>query len=63
MKNLFKFGFLALALSVSLTACWDTETKDKNKQDSLPIDSPKVDTAKIDTAKTPLDTAKNAEKK
>ncbi|MEE1944632.1 hypothetical protein VRU48_05905 [Pedobacter sp. KR3-3] len=65
MKNLIKFGFMALALSVSLVACDFGKPKkgDQNLKDSTAIDSPKVDSLKADTSKNPVDTTKKAEKK
>ncbi|WP_316765647.1 hypothetical protein [Pedobacter frigiditerrae] len=48
MKNVFKFGFLAFALSLSLTSCgWFS-----NSSDSVPIDTNKIDTLQLDSPKT-----------
>ncbi|WP_316783632.1 hypothetical protein [Pedobacter frigiditerrae] len=64
MKNLFKFGFLAFALSLSLTSCsWftnssDSAPKDPNKTDSPTVDSPKIDSPAIDSPKTNPDSEK-----
>lgn len=62
MKNLFKFGFLALALSLSVVAC--NSEKKETGADSAAIDSANaaVDSAKaaVDTAKAAVDTAKKA---
>ncbi|SFS89031.1 hypothetical protein [Sphingobacterium wenxiniae] len=35
MKNLFKFGFLGLALTVAFAACGGAETKTEETADSL----------------------------
>lgn len=43
MKNLFKFGFLALAISLSVAAC------NSNKTEEAATDSVAVDTAAMDT--------------
>ncbi|MGB4776428.1 MAG: hypothetical protein WBP45_14725 [Daejeonella sp.] len=70
MKNLFKFGFLALAISLSVVAC-DSNKKADSATDSTTVDTavvadtavvetPKADTTKTDTAKT--DTAKKTNK-
>lgn len=66
MKNLIKFGFLAMAITLSLAACGDggkPAAGDKNPVDSVNIDSPKTDSLKIDSAKNPVDSANKAEKK
>ncbi|QDW25572.1 hypothetical protein [Pedobacter sp. KBS0701] len=47
MKNLFKMGFLALALSLSVVAC-KSEKKDGGT-DSSKVDSTVVDTTVKDT--------------
>lgn len=52
MKNLFKFGFLALAISLSVAACNSKKTGESS------TDSAKVNTAAMDTAKAAMDTAK-----
>ena len=43
MKNLFKFGFLALAISLSVAAC------SSNKTEEVATDSATVDTTAVDT--------------
>ncbi len=48
MKNLFKFGFFALAISLSVVACNSNKASDAT-QDSTSLDSISVDTAAIDT--------------
>ena len=56
MKNAFKFGFLALAISLTFAACkgsGSASTADSAKKDSAAT----VDTAKKDSAAT-VDTAK-----
>jgi hypothetical protein len=62
MKNLFKFGFLALALSLSVVAC--NSEKKADAADSTAIDSANaaVDSANVavDSAKAAVDTAKAA---
>ena len=47
MKNLFKFGFLALAMSLTFAACNTNKTSES--ADSTAIDSAMVDTTIIDT--------------
>ncbi len=57
MKNSFKFGFLALAISLSVAACNSTKTEEA-ATDSVPamdtttavVDSAVVDSAAVDTA-------------
>lgn len=63
MKNVFKLGFLALAIAVSLTACDFFSSKPKpTDQDTTKTDTSKIDTSKINTQT--LDTAKtNADSK
>ena len=63
MKNLLKFSFLAIAISLSVVACHDTETKGKGvdstavDSSSVGIDSPAVDTlAKDSTVKDKVET-------
>jgi hypothetical protein len=69
MKNLFKsvsyrIGFLAIAMSLSLTSCnWFTNSPkskpiDSNKIDSPQIDSPKTDSPIVDSNKIKLDSDK-----
>nr|WP_294893903.1 hypothetical protein [uncultured Pedobacter sp.] len=48
MKNLFKFGFFALAISLSVVACNSNKAKEEAK-DSAAVDSITVDTAAVDT--------------
>ncbi len=49
MKNLFKFGFLALAISLSVAAC-NSEKKDKGADTTLTDSSAVVtDTTAVDT--------------
>ncbi|RYE25973.1 MAG: hypothetical protein EOP42_21075 [Sphingobacteriaceae bacterium] len=68
MKNTFKFGFLALAISLSVAAC-SSDKKAMGTTDSAAVDSAasngttgtttttdtttKTDTTKTDTTKTP----------
>ena len=47
MKNLFKFGFLALALSLTVVAC-QSETKSEGG-DTTAVDTTVVDTTVVDT--------------
>lgn len=49
MKNLLKFGFFALAISLSVVACNSNKATDA-AADSAAMDSVKVDTAAVDTA-------------
>ena len=55
MKNYFKLGVLALAITVSFAAC---KGKGGAGSDTTKTDSSKMDTAKMDTAKKMMDTAK-----
>lgn len=48
MKNLFKFGFFALAISLSVVACNSNKAADE-ATDSTSMDSITVDTAAVDT--------------
>ena len=48
MKNLLKFGFFALAISLSVVACNSNKATDESA-DSAAMDSIMVDTAAIDT--------------
>lgn len=51
MKNLFKFGFVALAISLSVAAC--SSNKSSESADSTAVDSAAVDTTMAtDTAAT-----------
>lgn len=55
MKNVFKFGFLALAIATSLTACdFFGSTPQKDPIDTTKIDTSVIDTNKIDTTKKEL---------
>ena len=47
MKNLFKFGFLALALSLTVVAC--SSEKAAESTDSTAVDTTVVDTTAADT--------------
>ena len=51
MKNAFKFGFLALVISLAV-ACKGKESssEDSTATDTTVVDSPAVDTAVVDTA-------------
>jgi predicted small lipoprotein YifL len=55
MKNAFKYGFLALALSLSVAAC-NSEKKadsaDTTLTDTTIVDTTVVDTTIVDTAVT-----------
>ncbi|MBB6498275.1 hypothetical protein [Pedobacter cryoconitis] len=48
MKNLFKFGFLALAISLSVAAC-NSEKKTGSSTDTSVTDSGAVVTTDVDT--------------
>ena len=52
MKNSFKFGFLALAISLSVAACNSTKTEE-SAVDTAAV----VDTMAVDTAAVAVDTA------
>ena len=53
MKNLFRFGFLALAFALTLSSCQffggspKAEAVDSNKTDSLTLDTLKQDTSAV----------------
>jgi hypothetical protein len=49
MKNLFKFGFLALAISLSVAACSSNKTEEVAADTTLAVDTAAVDTAAADT--------------
>ncbi|WP_443938686.1 hypothetical protein [Pedobacter sp. MW01-1-1] len=54
MKNAFKLGFLALALSLSVVACSSekkAEGTDSTAVDTTVVDSTKTDSVTVDTAK------------
>jgi len=55
MKNLFKFGFLALALSLTVVAC--SSEKKAEGTDTAAVDTTVVDTTAADTTKA-VDTVK-----
>jgi len=55
MKNLFKFGFLALALSLTVVAC--SSEKKAEGTDTTAVDTTVVDTTAADTTKA-VDTTK-----
>ena len=57
MKNLFKFGFLALALSLTVVAC---TPKNNSATTENPGDTTVVDTTVIDTTKA-VDTTVKAD--
>ncbi len=46
MKNLFKFGFFALAISLSVVACNSNKAGEENA-DSVAVDSVSIDTTTI----------------
>ena len=51
MKNLFKFGFLALAISLSVAAC--SSNKSEEATDSTAVDTAVLDTTvAVDTVVT-----------
>ncbi|WP_256012457.1 hypothetical protein [Desertivirga xinjiangensis] len=51
MKNLFKFGFVALAISLSVAACSSNKTGEGS--DSTAVDSAAIDTSlTVDTTAT-----------
>lgn len=58
MKNLFKFGFLALAMSLTFAACNTNKTAETT--DSTAVDSAMVDTSVVDTAIVDTTTADSA---
>ena len=49
MKNSFKLGFLALAISLSVAACNSNKTEEA-AVDSMAVDSMAVDTTAVDSA-------------
>lgn len=55
MKNLFKFGFLALAMALTVTACNSTKTEDSTADT---IDS--VSEVSIDSLENQIDTVDSA---
>ncbi|MEO5910496.1 MAG: hypothetical protein ABIP95_06385 [Pelobium sp.] len=60
MKNLFKFGFFALAISLSVVACNSNkaadEATDSTSMDSIMVDSSAVDTMAGDSSTLLVDT-------
>ncbi|RWU03996.1 hypothetical protein [Pedobacter chitinilyticus] len=58
MKNLFKFGFLALALSLTVVAC--SSEKKAEGTDTAAVDTTVVDTTAADTT-VKVDTAVKAD--
>jgi hypothetical protein len=48
MKNLLKFGFFALAISLSVVAC-NSNKPAETAADSVAVDSVAVDTAAVDS--------------
>ncbi len=64
MKNLFKFGFFALAISLSVAACnsnksadgADSAAMDSMATDSVMVDTMATDTMSADTAAMATDT-------
>ena len=69
MKNLIKLGFVALALSVSLSTCdffnssAKTTVTDSLKTDSLTLDSLKQDTTAVNKTMIKADSSKVTEQK
>lgn len=49
MKNLFKSGFLALAIFLSVSACNSNKTDDNMSDSSIMSDSAMIDSGKTDT--------------
>ncbi|WP_343532027.1 hypothetical protein [Pedobacter sp.] len=62
MKNLFKFGFLALALSLTAVACTpkNNSATTENPGDTSVVDTTVVDTTKAVDTNVKTDTAKAA---
>ena len=62
MKNLLKFGFFALAISLSVVACNSNKpaeaTTDSVAADSAAVDSAAVDTAAVDSVAADTTAAK-----
>ncbi len=60
MKNLFKFGFFALAISLSVAACNSNkaadETADSAAMDSITVDTSAVDAVAGDSSSVMIDT-------
>ncbi len=60
MKNLFKFGFFALAISLSVVACNSNkaseETADSASMDSITVDTAAIDTVAGDSSMVSVDT-------
>lgn len=61
MKNLFKFGFFALAISLSVAACNSNkaseETADSSSMDAITVDTSAVDTLAGDSSVVSVDTS------
>ncbi|KQC01238.1 hypothetical protein [Pedobacter sp. Hv1] len=67
MKNFFKLGFVALALSLSVVACNSEKKADATDSpavdtNAMAPDTTKADTTKADTTKAAADTTKAAAK-
>ncbi len=63
MKNLFKFGFLALALSLTVVACGPRDkaaTTDTPAVDTTVVDTTATDTTKVVDTTVKTDTTKAA---
>jgi len=62
MKNLLKFGFFALAISLSVVACNSNkaseEAADSTSMDSITVDTSAVDTLAGDSSMVSVDTTK-----
>jgi len=55
MKNVFKYGFLAIAVSLSVAAC-NTDRTDGDTDDTTMSDTTMMDTTMTDTAMTDTST-------
>jgi len=56
MKNLFKFGFLAIAISLSVAACNTDRTDDTSSDSTILSDTTTLDTTMQDTMMTDTST-------
>lgn len=60
MKNLLKFGFFALAISLSVVACNSNkateEAADSTSMDSITVDTSAIDTLAGDSSMVSVDT-------
>ena len=56
MKNLLKFGFLAIAVSLSVAACNTDRTDDTNSDSTILSDTSTLDTTMQDTMMTDTST-------